>query len=290
LLLSLARPLKEATGRPLVCTLQGEELFIDGLPEPFRSRTLELIRGYVKDVDAFIAVSHYGARYMADYLRIPREKMHTVPLGVNLTGYTLERRSKSRTANIGFFGRITPEKGLHVLADAYRLLRRMPGCPPTSLHSAGYMAPEKKSYLAGVRAKIKEWGFEDEFRHWGEVDRETKARFYQNLEVFSMPATYDEPKGLTILEAMANGVPVVQPRRGSFVEMVENTGGGLLVEKDNPEALAQGLYRILTEPAAALKLGRDGCEAVRRDYSIERMAAATLDVYSLAGRDQAAAR
>ena len=60
----------------------------------------------------------------------------------------------------------------------------------------------------------------------------------------SMPATYDEPKGFTLLEAMASSVPVVEPRRGALSEIVERTGGGLLVAPDDPDALADGLCRI----------------------------------------------
>ena len=59
-------------------------------------------------------------------------------------------------------------------------------------------------------------------------------RFLQGLDVLSVPTTYREPKGLYVLEALANGVPVVQPRHGSFPELIEATGGGLLVNPDDP--------------------------------------------------------
>ena len=65
------------------------------------------------------------------------------------------------------------------------------------------------------------------------LDREEKIAFLRRLDVLSVPATYDEPKGMFLLEAMACGVPVVQPRRGGFTEIVEKTGGGLLVEPDD---------------------------------------------------------
>jgi len=279
LLIALARPLKQATGRPVVCSLQGEELFLDGLTEPWRARALDLIRRQVDDVDAFIAVSHHEARHMRRYLGIPEEKLHVVPLGIATEGHSLERRARPGTWNVGFLGRIAPEKGLHVAAEAYRTLRERGGLPPCCFHVAGYMAPEKRPYFEEVRRRFREWGLEAEFRHWGEVDREGKIRFLQSLDVFSMPATYDEPKGLPVLEAMANGVPVVQPRRGAFPEMIEATGGGLLVDPDSPGALADAWHRILADPALAQKLGRNGCEAVHRDWTLERMALRTAGVY-----------
>ena len=280
LLISLAKPLKEALGRPVVCSLQGEELFLDGLIEPYRSQSLALIRRQIADVDGFIAVSDYCKRFMTGYLGIPAARIHTVPVGIPLEGHSLVRRTRNPQRLVGFLGRIAPEKGLHLLAGAYRLLRDMPGVGPLRLVAAGYQPPEKKPYLASIHARWKEWGLPpDEFRYSGELKPEQKPRFLQNLDVFSMPCSYDEPKGLPVLEAMANGVPVVQPRRGSFPEMLQATGGGLLVEPDSAEALADGLYRVLTETSLALELGRRGCEAVRRDYSVQQMARRTAEVY-----------
>lgn len=279
LLIALARPLKEVTRRPVICTLQGEELFIDGLPEPWRGRTLELIRSQAADVDGFIAVSHYCARHMSRYLAIPEHKIHTVPLGINLSGYSPERRGSRSPRRIGFLGRIAPEKGLHLLVDAFRLVRAEPGLADCRLEAAGYMAPEQRGYFASVLETVKRYGLEDQFYYRGELSRDDKALFLRSLDVLSLPCVYDEPKGLPLLEAMACGVPVVQPRRGSFPEIVESTGGGILVEPDSAEALAEGLVRVLRDQALAIELGRSGYEAVRREYSIEISARRTLAVY-----------
>src|SRR5688500_5968766 len=96
LLLGLARPLKEALNRPICCTLQGEDLFLEGLQEPYRSQSKDLIRANTEYADAFIAVSEYYAEFMPRYLGIPREKIRTVPLGINLEGYepTVESRAR----------------------------------------------------------------------------------------------------------------------------------------------------------------------------------------------------
>ena len=78
LLIGLARPIKEALDRPICCTLQGEDLFLEGLHEPYKSEALDLIRANVKHVDTFIAVSEYYAEFMPGYLGIPREKIRVV--------------------------------------------------------------------------------------------------------------------------------------------------------------------------------------------------------------------
>ncbi|MBC8166843.1 MAG: glycosyltransferase, partial [Bryobacteraceae bacterium] len=88
LLISLAGPLKRALGVPVVCTLQGEDLFLEGLKEPYRSESLELIRSHLPQVDRFIAVSLYYAGFMSKYLGISRESIEVIPLGIELDGHS----------------------------------------------------------------------------------------------------------------------------------------------------------------------------------------------------------
>ena len=294
LLLGLAKPINEALGRPLCCTLQGEDLFLEGLHEPYRSEALDLIRANIKYVDAFISVSEYYAGFMPGYLGIPREKIHVVPLGIKLEGYQPRPQSTPQSTvasrvgdraepfTVGFFARVAPEKGLHVLADAYRRLREGGDLKSDSagarLEVAGYLAPEHKRYLSDIEHKMKDCGLASEFHYRGVLDREEKIAFLQKLDVLSVPATYDEPKGMFLLEAMACGVPVVQPKRGAFPEIIEKTGGGLLVE-DDPQSLAEGILRIYRDPALAEKLGQSGFQKVREHYSVARMADRALEVY-----------
>lgn len=283
LLLGLAQPIREALDRPICCTLQGEDLFLEGLHEPYRSQAKDLIRANLKHVDAFIAVSEYYAEFMPEYLDIPRDRIHVVPLGINLQGYPIQIeprvREESRPFTIGFFARIAPEKGLHVLADAYRRLRTANKLPPARLEVAGYMAPEHKNYLSDIEGQMRDAGLAAEFHYRGALDREQKIDFLRHLDVLSVPATYDEPKGMFLLEAMACGVPVVQPRRGAFTEIVEKTGGGLLVSPDDAESLAAGLLGIHNDPASAEELRKSGFDKVREHYNVARMADRALEVY-----------
>lgn len=280
MLIGLAAPIKRTLRRPVVCTLQGEELFLDGLPEPHRSQALQLIRASVAHIDAFIGVSHYGAEFMVDYLGIPRDKIHVVPLGVNPNDFTPRNgHHESETFTIGYLGRIAPEKGLHLLAEAYKLFRERGDVVNARLEAAGWMGPDGKPYLAEIEQKLNEWGLRDEFQYHGELDRQGKVDFLQRLNVFSMPATYPEPKGLTILEAMASGVPVVQPRHGSFPEMIERTGGGIVVAPNDAAALAESFYTLYKNSELANDLGRKGVSGVRDQYSVARMAERTIEIY-----------
>ncbi len=279
LLIAMAEPLRTTFGRPICCTLQGEELFLNGLVAPYRDKAIDLIRARVRDVDRFIAVSDYCARFMSEFLRIPPTRIAVVPLGISMAGYELRHATPREGFTVGYFARVAPEKGLHVLADAYIRFRRRPGQSSARLVAAGYMAADQKGYLAEVRRTLAAAGLEDEFSYRGAVDRAGKLAFMNELDVLSVPATYDEPKGMFLIEAMAAGVPVVQPRRGGFIEIVERTGGGLLVDPDNPEDLANGLYRLWSDLPLRQRLGDCAFAGVRSHYTIARSADRMLHAY-----------
>lgn len=278
LLIAMAAPLKRAFQRPVLCTLQGEELFLSELIPPYRERALELIRKQVPHVDRFIAVSEYCAEFMVEFLGIPQDRIAVVPLGISMAGYERGTR-RGDEYRIGYFARIAPEKGLHVLADAYVRFRRRAGNARVTLQAAGYMAPSHKPYLERARGILERAGYGGEFSYHGEIDRDGKLAFLRDLNVLSVPATYDEPKGMFLLESMASGVPVVQPRRGAFTEVVERTGGGLLVAPDDPVALADGLHQLWSDRALSAKLSANAFEGVRAHYSIGRSAQRQIEVY-----------
>jgi glycosyltransferase involved in cell wall biosynthesis len=289
LLIALAGPLKRELNLPVFCTLQGEDLFINGLGEPHRGEALELIRSNVQYVDGFVAVSDFYAKVMSREFGIPESRMHVVPLGVNFEGYETSpprhqklERADSREFVVGYFARVAPEKGLHVLCEAYRILRQRTPERRLRLEIAGYLAPENRGYLSGIEEKVKDWGLAGEVQYRGVLDREAKIAFLRGLDVMSVPATYDEPKGLSLLESMAAGTPVVQPRRGSFSEIVERTGGGVLVDGFDAESLASALLSLVESPSLVGELSQKAFAGVRRHYSVSNMAQRAIDAYSTA--------
>ena len=131
--------------------MQGEEFFLDGLVPPYREQALALIRDQVQSVDRFVAVGEYCAAFMSQYLDIPQARISVVPLGISMNGYPRSPRAAARPEGdplrIGYFARIAPEKGLHVLADAYIRLRRRTGRTPIRLEAAGYLARAHRPYF-----------------------------------------------------------------------------------------------------------------------------------------------
>jgi glycosyltransferase involved in cell wall biosynthesis len=287
LLIGLAEPLKQALGVPICCTLQGEDLFLEGLTEPYKSRALDLIRKNIPHVDCFLAVSDYYAEFMSRYLGIPGHKMEIARVGVNTDGYR-EHSAKASTSpvatsaksaaifKIGYFARIAPEKGLHVLAEAYRIVRQQePNC---TLEAAGYMASEHRAYLDGIERQLRQWDLP--FHYRGVLDRTEKIAYLESLHVLSTPTVYADPKGLFVLEGMAAGVPFVQPRHGAFPEMAQRTGGGILVAPEDPESLASGLLELIRNHELRADLARKAHRGVREHYTVAQMADQTAAIFA----------
>jgi glycosyltransferase involved in cell wall biosynthesis len=287
LLISLARPLKRLFGGvPIVVTLQGEDLFLEGLPEPFKSDALALIRAQVADVDLFVAVSEYYAAFMQQYLQIPADKMRIAPLGIAVPPELAPAPLARRPFTIGYFARVAPEKGLHVLADAYVLMRRELGLPPSRLRAAGYRGADQQAYFGRVMRTLDTAGLANEFEYEGAPDRAGKFAFLRTLDVFCVPSPYHEPKGMYLLEAMAAGVPVVVPAHGALPEIINATDGGLGTTPGRGDAddFARALMAVWREPEWAEQLGRNGYAAVREQFTLERMAECVEAVYGEAAQ------
>jgi glycosyltransferase involved in cell wall biosynthesis len=284
LLAGLVEPLKRGLNTPVCVTLQGDDLFLEGLGEPYHTQAMALIKEASVHVDAFLPVSQYYMNYMPGYLDVPQSMMRLVTLGINTEGFSPRSARPSGPFTIGYLARVAPEKGLHVLAEAYIRLRNRPRTDDTRLIVAGYLAPEHRPYLDSVRARLRSAGFENEFEYRGELDRAQKVAFLHELDLLSVPTTYREPKGMFVLEAMACGVPVVQPRHGAFPEIIERTGGGLVVDPDDPEALVNGILTLRFDTALAESMSKAGVAGVRHHYTVARMAEQVETVYrELAG-------
>ncbi len=286
LLNGIAATIKQTLRAPLCCTMQGEDLFINQLHEPYRTEALRLMRANAKHIDCFIAVSRYYADYMAAFLEVPRDKIKVVPLGLNLKDYArfhppTEWPRADAPFTIGYFGRIAPEKGLHLLAEAFIALHQRAGFAGARLAAAGYLPPDQKTYLQDIETKLAAAGLREQFHYHGSLEREAKLSFFSQIDLLSLPTTYAEPKGLPVLEAQAAGLPVVQPRWGSFPEMIERTNGGVLFEPNDAESLAEAIYELWQNPERGRDLARQGFAGVREHYTAEKMADAALSVYSL---------
>jgi len=292
LFLGMAAPIRRALGVPVVCGLTGEDLFLDQLVEPWHGEVLAELRRRAGDADGFLAPSIGYAERMAGILGVAPERIHVVPLGINLDGYgDAAGQGGAGTARwsdggpepftVGYLARQCPEKGLHLLVEAFKLLTAgwASDRPPPRLAVAGWIGPRDRAWVEGLRGELAAAGLADRAEMGGEVDRAGKLALLAHLDVLSVPTVYRESKGLFVLEALAAGVPVVEPDHGAFPELIETTRGGLLVEPDSPPALAAALRRLADDPALAREMGRRGRAAVAERHGAAAMAEATVAVY-----------
>ncbi len=282
LLLGMAKEIREQTGAAIVCGLSGEDIFLEAMTEPHYSHARELLRQHAPDADCYVAMNRYYADYMTNYMGLDPNRVAIVPHGLDLTGHgqrTLANRANPDHFVLGYFARVCPEKGLHIAAEAFRKLNAGLSSRPVRLHVAGYLAAGEKKYLKDIERKINKQGLGDLFEYHGEPDREGKIRFLQSLDAMTVPTIYRESKGLSILEAMANGVPVIQPEHGSFPEMIADTGGGVLFKPEDADALAAAVLPFVDDQALIEKFGSSGRAAVLHRYHADAMAKATQQLY-----------
>ncbi|MFQ5731769.1 MAG: glycosyltransferase family 4 protein [Planctomycetaceae bacterium] len=277
LLSGALRTLRAGFDGPVLCLLQGDDVFLQDLPEPYRGRAIDAARERTAEFDGYLVHSNYYRDFMSDYLRLPSAKFHRVPLGISLSGHDgLPGPRNNARFTVGFFARICPEKGLHNLVEGFR--RFHANHPDSRLKSGGSLSKRDAKYLKTIKANAKDLG--GAFEHIGSppTHRE-KVEFLNSLDVLSVPTSYHEPKGLPVLEALANGVPVVQPRHGAFPELIEATGGGLLVNPEDPDDLAAALAELYRSAEKRRALGETGRANVHKHFGPETMANATLAVF-----------
>jgi glycosyltransferase involved in cell wall biosynthesis len=280
LLSGLVHELKKALpGVAVLCSLQGDDIFTEYLPEPHRGRVLALVREHCRDIDGFISTSAAYADFMADYFAIDRQRIHVVYPGLNLAGHGQRPPRHDRPFTVGYFARICPEKGFHNLVEAFVHLKQMPAARDFRLHASGWLGAAQRHFFAEQRKRLENAGLLGDFVHRECPDHDSKVRFLHDIDVLSVPTTYREPKGLYVLEALANGVPVVQPAHGSFPELIEQTGGGLLVPPGDAAGLAAAWKRLADDRAAADEMGRRGQAVVHDRFHAARMAEETVAVY-----------
>ena len=270
LLLGMARRIKQELQIPLVCSLQDEDIWLDALPEPQRSATWEMLAERATDIDAFISVSQFYKNLMCERLNVPADRVHVVYNGIDLEGY---QQSDLPTAPpvIGYLERQCREKGLGILIDAFVILRKNGRIPGLKLRVAGGKLIVDNPFLKKIHQRLAREGLSDDVEFLPNLNYSERLTFLQGLSIMSVPAEHKDAFGMYIIEALASGVPVVQPDHGAFPELLEVTGGGVLFEPNDPDALATAIETLLLDPEQIRELGERGKKAVFQNFSMERM-------------------
>jgi glycosyltransferase involved in cell wall biosynthesis len=288
MLAGLARELRRRLGAAVVCTMAGEDGFLDALADPWRQQAWQMLAERSRDVDQFIAVSDYHGSLMRQRLGLAAERVSTVYNGIDFTGYFPAPSSPS-VPTVGFLARLCRAKGIDVLVEAFIELRRRGKVGAAKLLAVGAATPEDEALIATMRQRLRGAGLEADAAFETNVTLERKQELLRRMSVLSVPTAYGESFGLYVLEALASGVPVVLPRRGAFGELLGMLGGGELVEmgegRNGAEggagaagALAEGLEIMLLRGEAGRAEALAAREKALGRFTSRRMAGDVLAV------------
>jgi glycosyltransferase involved in cell wall biosynthesis len=273
LLIGVARRARADLGIPVVCALQDEDTWIDAMGPAQRASAWAILRERAADVDGFLPVSEYYGTLMSRRLGIPAGRIRVVQPGIDLRGFPdVPSPLDSDPPAVGFLSRLSNAMGLDILAEAFSRLCADGRFPGLRLRLAGGGTPGDFRLVRGLRGMLARRGLGgrlDIVRSFGRAER---IQFLRSIQVLSVPVREGEAFGAFLLEAMAVGVPVVQPSLGGFLEVVRSTGGGVLYSPNTPEALAEALYGLLSDRERARRLGAAGFQAVRDRFSSSRTA------------------
>ncbi|MEZ6095445.1 MAG: glycosyltransferase family 4 protein [Pirellulaceae bacterium] len=285
LITGFAPTLKRIANIPIVVTLQGDDVFLNQLPEKDRAACLAQIRENNQSIDFFLTHSEAFRQQMSRYFDIPLERIVVTPLGIDTHDFrnlTLTTRSQSQLRRIGYFARLAPEKGLHHLVEAFIELKRAPEYSDVRLRIAGWLSPEMNKYADEQFQRLRDAGLESQFQYEGVLSREDKLSFLQDIDLLCVPTEHEEPKGLFALEAMASGTPVVLPDKGALTELVEQSGGGIVYSahndaNENRKRLVNALKILLDDEAKRKELGANARHFVLEQRDEVHMAQNTMD-------------
>ncbi|MCU0856846.1 MAG: glycosyltransferase [Pontiellaceae bacterium] len=278
LLIGLAAEIKSALNVPVICSLQDENEWLDSISSPHAEACWNAIAARCKDVDRFVAVSGWFADRMSERLRIARDQIDVVHIGIDLTGYAPASLDLNPPV-IGFLSRMNESLGLGKLVDAFIELKKFQGMEGLKLRAIGGAVGDDWAYVSKLRKKLAKAGLENDAEFIEDFSRENRQAFLKSLSILCVPVERGEAFGTYMIEAMAAGVPVVQPKAGAFPELIAATGGGVMYEN-----LVQALNWLLTNPEQLRRLGQAGRESVMKNFSVETMAQKMISVYTkLAG-------
>jgi glycosyltransferase involved in cell wall biosynthesis len=284
LILGLARQLKKHMNIKVVCSLLNEDDWIDEMKEPFKRRAWELIGREAVYVDRFVTPSRYYKELFIAKTGVKGDNIDIVPLGFDSEGFQAEK-IMNRAPAVGYFCRVNAHNGFDKLVDAFIKMKQQNTIPDLTLNVCGGYTGDDKPFVSSQIKKIREHGFHKSVKIYPEFQGNKKAEFFKSVDVISVPVRKYDGYGMYILEANLEGVPVVQPSTGAFPEIIETTGGGIIYNPDNTDALAEALTRMLTDSTLREQKGSDGYKGVRSNLSLGKMSDDLASLYNTAMKE-----
>jgi glycosyltransferase involved in cell wall biosynthesis len=278
LLLGLAHKIRERLKVPVVCSLQDEDVWVDIMSAEKREQVWSLMREKSRDIDMFVSVSHYYTSFMKDKLHLPDEKITTLHLGVDPADYAYLNASK-KEKNIGYLSRLCEENGLDILVDAFILFKKLPGNEHSKLILTGGHTSDDNHFIKEQKTKLSKAGLMKDVEFIDDFKPKSRQMFFDKIAVLSVPVRHGEAFGIYLTEAMAAGIPIVQPALGAFPEIVAKSGGGITYAENSPEMLSKALNELMKDDAELQKLSLQARQSVENKFNINFLSKIMTEIY-----------
>jgi glycosyltransferase involved in cell wall biosynthesis len=270
---------------PLVIRLHGSEFAFRkhaGMPLDFSVRWNDSLEAYSSRRATVITTpSHFQANEIINHRGWPADRVRVIPNPISSTileaGLQFERNGGSEPIVL-FTGRLAPVKGIEMLLGAAKLVHdRNPGV--TFVLAGPWQMPHPPESYGLQRDRKSVNGVQ-----WiGPREQSELIDWYKRAALFVMPSYY-ESFGISVVEAMAFGLPVVCTRVGGIPETVADGVTGVLVEPGNPLQLADAIFQLLSDSQRRGDLGRAGQAKGFGEFGPARVARQNLEVYQLASK------
>lgn len=251
-----------------------------------------------RHVDQMTAVSAFVADQVARSFPGVMPTPIAVSNGFDMDEFQADPLTRPSGGRIMYAGAVSPEKGVHVLIKAFCTVATRH--PDTRLDIFGSLSsrplyevfPQKGDpllpelrrfydgdYIAHLKGLLPQH-IADRVTFWGNVPRQDLVRGYYEADIFAFPSLWNEGFGLPPIEAMAAGTPVVATRTGALTETVKHGHTGLLVQRNDPDGLADAICQLLENKEKASQMGRVSRAAMRNERAWDTTAEKLLEIFS----------
>jgi len=231
-----------------------------------------------REVDAFVAVSQFYANEMKKRMHIRDEQLFVNHIGVDASAYQVKDICEKEPM-IGYISRMCEENGLGVLIDAFILLKKDENYQSVKLKVTGGKTNDDIAFIKKQKKKLSAARLEKDVFWVEEFEGEARQNFFDSVSVVSVPVLKGEAFGLYQLEALASGIPLVQPELGAFPEVVNLSEAGITYSPNSSEKLAESWKNIIRDKEKLFDLSQKALSGINTHFDIHKQAENLVAIY-----------
>lgn len=280
LLMGIAGQIKEQLNIPVFCSLQDEDVWIDAMSLLYQPKLWKLMSEKVKDIDAFIAVSHYFKNSMQQKMNIPEEKLHVIHLGIDPALYQ-QFNPAQNPQRIGYLSRLNEENGFGLVIEAFIKLKQNEKFKTVKLIVTGGKTKDDEQFIDKQKKLLQKNNLLNDIEFIEEFKTDGLPIFFNKITLLSVPVLKGEAFGLYQLEALASGIPIVQPMIGAFPEIIDMSNAGVTYTPNTSDQLAKTWATVLSDNDKLNFMSKNGYDAAMSQFNIHHTTKLLVNHYQV---------